>query len=136
MKNVSTPVPTPQTKEELESLLNTTATTNSNSMKSAQLMMNSSRATADTFEPQSLETLPPNVESDTLVEEVKINKPTSVQGGSHRGGSLMESLIKLTADSAHVALLASSAIELHRRLKKQKKSRKRHSGRKSQTRRR
>ncbi len=135
-------VPTPQSKEDLMTLVNSNINNNmksniannvkpltENNMESYRITSNAAQADADTFEPQTLDTLPPET------EPVSTNEPTSVQGGGARGGSLLETLLKVTVDTAHVALLASSAAELNRRFKKHKKTKKRRSVKKHQTRR-
>lgn len=144
VSSAKTPVaiPTPQSKEDLLTLVNSNVKNvnmnnnakplTENNMESYRMTSNAAQAAADTFEPQTLDTLPPEAE----IETTETNEPTSVQGGGGtRGGSLMESLLKVAADTAHVALLASSAAELNRRFKKHKKTKKRRSSKKHQTRR-
>jgi thiol-disulfide isomerase/thioredoxin len=168
-KNVTTPVPTPQTKEELEKMVGvntnvneptTPVTTNrntnmnvgeptplnnnninetmtENNLRSERVMKNSRTATTNTlspnYVPENVENLPPEPEE---VEEEKIEASVSQKGGLHRGGSLMESLLKVSADAAHAVVLAGSAIEISRRMKKRKATRRHRSGKKKQTRRR
>lgn len=150
--NISTPVATPQSKEELETMVgmneeedpgavNTTSSANNNMaseplnsnenmIRSAAMSENSRTATNATFKP--MESLPPPEEN----EPSEVN--TNVSPQRQMGGSLMESLLKVAADSAHVLVLAGSAAELSRRYKKHKgKSHKhRRSSKKRQTRRR
>lgn len=135
--NVSKAVPTPQNKEDLEKLVGTNeAETLIESAgptnRGSRMMADSEMASAETFEPEPLESLPPN----STLDEAEPEPPASaVQGGGFRGGSLLESLLKVTADTAHVAVLAASATELSSRFKKRKTKRRR-SGKKKQTRRR
>ena len=84
----------------------------------------------NSFEPDSIESLPPEPEMETEPEAVKVG------GGVKTGGSLMETLLKLSADSAHAIVLAGSAVELSRRWKKRSHTKKRRSGKSKQTRRR
>ena len=137
--NVSTPVPTPQNKEELEKLVGTNeAETIIESVQTNnrgnRMMSSANQAFQETFEPEPLESLPPNATMD----EAPVEEPvaSAVQGGGFRGGSLLESLLRVTADTAHVAVLAGSATELSRRLKKRKQTKRRRSGKAKQTRRR
>lgn len=125
--NVSTPVETPQTKEELETMVGMNNTSedpsrmseplnsNENLLRSAQMSENSRRATVNTFTP--MESLPPPEEE---AMEPATNRASAPQGG----GSLMETLLKVTADGAHVLVLAGSAAELNRRMKKRRHTRK------------
>lgn len=149
-KNVTTPVPTPQTKEELEAMVGTNSNTNTlatamanaemneptaptnanqnnNMRRSEQMMKSSQLATNNTFVPEDLDTLPPNTSEDMNTE----TNPQALQ----QGGSLLESLLKVSADAAHAIVLTGSAIEISRRLK-QRKSKKRRSSKKQATRRR
>lgn len=139
--NVSVPVETPKTKEELETLVGVNAanvntanvnTANENMMRSQRMTESSMAASSDTFEPEPTESLPP------AAEEVSEMPASSVQGGGgiKSGGSLMESLLKLSADSAHAIVLAGSAAELSRRWSKRRHTKRRRSSKKKQTRRR
>ena len=130
-------VPTPKTKKELETLvgLNSpmTETTNvvtesENNVRSQRMINSANQAMMDTFEPEPAESLPPAPEMNT-------DEPEMFLPESQRGGSLMESLLKLSADSAHALVLAGSAAELSHRWKKRHTKRRR-SGKKKQTRRR
>ncbi len=144
--NVMTPVATPQTKEDLEKLVGTNTNTNTlatamanaelneptnpnaNTLRSERLMRGSQEAMNNTFVPEDLDTLPPNVSEDVDASE---NNPKPMQ----QGGSLLESLLKVSADAAHAIVLTGSAIEISRRLKK-RKSRKHRSLKRGSTRRR
>lgn len=128
-KNITTPLPTPQTKEELQTMVNE---------RSNRIQRNSQLATTNTipqeadpatFTPETLESLPPPMEA--LSEPMEAKKEPVVQGG----GSLFESLLKVSADAAHAVVLTGSAIEISRRMKKRHTKRK-GSKRKHQTRRR
>ena len=152
--NIAKPVETPQTKEALEELVgvnngptnentngdmntNMNANMNGNTMdpnlnRSQRIINNSQSASMDTFEPEAVESLPPAPEEE--LSEMKGSAPQG-GGGLKTGGSLMETLLKLSADSAHAIVLAGSAAELSRRWRK-RHTRKRHSGKKKQTRRR
>lgn len=171
--NVTKPVETPQTKEQLETLVganntptnntmnnnnmnmntNNNNTMNNNNMnmnnnnmnstrttmdpnliRSQRITQNSENATENSFEPDSVESLPPEPELETEPEAVT-SRP-KVGGGVKTGGSLMETLLKLSADSAHAIVLAGSAAELSRRWKKRSHTKKRRSGKSKQTRRR
>jgi len=153
--NVSTPVKTPQNKEELENLVsanntnnannanntNNTNNTNNNPMNPNENMMRSQRMTqssqtaeADTFEPEPTESLPPALEEESVLEENVASAPRG--GGITSGGSLMESLLKISADSAHAIVLAASAAELSRRYAKRRHTKRRRSSKKKVTRRR
>jgi thiol-disulfide isomerase/thioredoxin len=126
--NVSTPVETPQSKEELQKLVGTNEAEN--------LLESVETKKANTFEPASVESLPPNVSADTVIpESEQVASAVQGGGGSYRGGSLLESLLKVSADTAHAAVLAVSASELSSRMKKRKTKRRR-SGKKKQTKRR
>jgi thiol-disulfide isomerase/thioredoxin len=133
-QNVSTPVPTPQSKEELEKLVGTEESENLEidvNERGERMIRDSTMASQDTFTPEAVDTLPPNVSEDTLtIEEAK-----SVQGGGARGGSLLESLLKVSADTAHAIVLTGSAMEISRRFKK-RKTKRRSSGKKKTFRRR
>ncbi len=131
--NVSTPVSTPKTKEELETLVGVNAPVNTpiqneNTARSERMIVNSNTATMDTFEPEPAESLPPAPEMNT-------DEPNMFPAESQRGGSLLESLLKISADTAHAVVLAGSAAELSHRWKKRHTKRRR-SGKKKQTRRR
>ena len=142
--NISTPVNTPQSKEELQKLVGTNeaenllesveATPISTNNKGNRMQANSMQAYSETFEPAPTESLPPNVSADTVIPESE-QVASAVQGGGYRGGSLFESLLKVSADTAHAAVLAVSASELSSRMKKRKTKRRR-SGKKKQTKRR
>ena len=159
--NVAKPVPTPQVKEELEKLVGTNTNTNTNTnmtsmkpmnsqlneepmslpvsmsnnnMRSQRMITNSTLASNNTFVPEELNSLPPNLSEDLETQDVE-NNPTKL----HQGGSLMESLLKISADAAHAIVLTGSAIEISRRLKKKKtktRTQKHRSSKKKQTRRR
>lgn len=118
-------VPTPQTKEALETLIKTG---NENMVRSEKVMTNSRVASQNTFIPSEPSSLPP--ETEEMVEPVAVQK-----GGAQTGGSLLHTLLKVVEESAHAALLASTAMELGRRMKK-KKTRKSSSKSRHQTRRR
>ncbi len=129
-ENVSTPVPTPQSKEELEKMVGTQEGENN-------MMMNSRLAEKNTFTPEPVESLPPNITSDAVVEEKNVRSAVQGGGGVARGGSLLETLLKVSADTAHAIVLTGSAMEISRRLKKRKSTRKhKRSGKKALTRRR
>ena len=133
--NITKTIPTPQNKEDLKELLESKMNNESikispNNEKSLSMITNSTSAYEDTFEPNALESLPPNIDSDILEKDA--GRPTSVQGG----GSLMETLLKVSADSAHAIVLAGSAIEISRRMKKRRHTKRKRSGKKSLTRRR
>ena len=113
------PIETPQEKEDLVALLNGKKTV--------------AAADATTFAPEEPESLPPNRTLDLATEEIPASKQ---QGGSQQGGSLMHSLIRFVGESAHVALLASSAMEVSRRWKKRHTKKQKSSGRKTLRRRR
>lgn len=141
--NVSTPVETPQSKEDLqklvgtneaENLLESVEATSVANNKGNRMEANSMKAYSESFEPAPVESLPPNVSADTVIPESE-QVASAVQGGGARGGSLLESLLKVSADTAHAAVLAVSASELSSRLKKRKTKRRR-SGKKKQTKRR
>jgi thiol-disulfide isomerase/thioredoxin len=138
--NVSTVVPTPQTKEDLEKLVGTNEAENLVESlinnKSQRMISNSTMASTNSFEPAAVESLPPDSSADSEVVETETETVASAVrgGGASRGGSLMESLLKVTADTAHVAVLAISASEMSSRLKKRRKTRRKHSGKKKQTR--
>ena len=101
---------------------------NQNMINSARMMESSRLATTETFKPDELENLPPNMEEDEEVEEV-LNTTTPQQGG-YKGGSLLETLLKVSADTAHAVVLAGSAIEINKRLKKRRQTRRRSSKKK------
>lgn len=157
--NVSTPVKTPQNKTELENLVGTNNNTNvptlpspnnnivvnntkidpslntmdPNMLRSQRMTQSSESAEADTFEPEPMESLPPPAE-EPLVEENVASAPQG-GGGPTSGGSLMETLLKISADSAHAIVLAGSAAELSRRWSKKRMTKKRRSSKKRQTKR-
>lgn len=128
--NTTKSVPTPKTKEELQTLVGInspmTEKTNKpigeNDIRSQKMINSANQATMDTFEPDPAESLPPAPEMNT-------NEPNMVLPESQRGGSLMETLLKLSADTAHAVILAGSAVELGNRWKK-RHTRRRHSGKK------
>jgi thiol-disulfide isomerase/thioredoxin len=131
------PVPTPTSKEELETIVNSApneaianSAPNENMMRSERIQTGSFEAQKNTFVPEEAESLPPNLEEMTAPPA----KPqaTAVQGG----GSLFETLLKVSADSAHAIVLAGSAIEISKRLKKRRSATKRRRSFKKQTRRR
>jgi thiol-disulfide isomerase/thioredoxin len=126
-QNVSTPVPTPQSKEELEKLVGTEGAEEVVEVneRGERMLRDSRVATQDTFTPEPVDTLPPNLSEDVLTTE----EAKSVQGGGARGGSLLESLLKISADTAHAIVLTGSAMEINRRLKK-RKTKRRSSGKK------
>lgn len=139
--NVSTPVPTPQNKEELEKLVginkNTLNKINTiqesedpqsiNNIMSNRMMTNSAEATENTFEPSPLNSIPPDTTEDLVTNEVNTVK----QGGGQSAGSLMETLLKVAANSAHVAILATSASEFAHRYKRRQTKKKRSAKKKS-----
>jgi thiol-disulfide isomerase/thioredoxin len=139
--NVSTPVKTPQNKAELETLVgannaqsNTAPNTmDPNMIRSQRMTQSSESAESETFDPEPMESLPPPPE-EPLVEETVGSAPQG-GGGVKHGGSLMESLLKISADSAHAIVLAASAAELSRRYRKRHSTKKRRSSKKKQTRR-
>jgi thiol-disulfide isomerase/thioredoxin len=139
--NVTKAVSTPQSKEDLEKLVGTNEAENlmesvtEVNNKGERMISNSSQAFSESFEPASVESLPPDVSADTVIPESE-QVASAVKGGGHRGGSLFESLLKVSADSAHAALLAVSASELSQRLRKRKHTKRKRSGKKKQTRRR
>jgi thiol-disulfide isomerase/thioredoxin len=135
--NVSKPVPTPKTKEQLETLVGVNSPVsersnvvpeNENTIRSQRMINSANQAMLDTFEPEPAESLPPAPELNT-------EEPTVSMAESQKGGSLLESLLKLSADTAHAVVLTGSAAELSHRLKKRHTKRRR-SGKKKQTRRR
>lgn len=128
-KATPTVVPTPRSKEELETLVNSP---NENTMRSQKIVANSKSASQNTFVPEEVESLPPATEPE-IDSEVPAGKQT---GGGQQGGSLFHSLLKVVEESAHIALLASSASELHKRFKKRRQTKRRRSGSSSTRRRR
>ncbi len=131
-QNISKPVSTPQTKEDLQKLIGTEM--NENMKRGERMITNSTIATENTFTPTPVESLPPDITEDVAFEEQKTIQ-SAVQAGGSKGGSLLESLLKVSADAAHAVVLTGSAIEISRRLKKRKQTKRRHSS-KQQTRRR
>lgn len=153
-ENVSKAIPTPQNKTEMAEILNmnnnpvVNNTRKNISMNTANNMklnepMNinaGNNVPADrlqtvplnSFIPKNvnvLESLPPDMNKDTNNENDAISTVVRSQS-KQKGGNLMESLLKIAADSAHAVVLAGSAAELSQRMKKRKaqKSRKqRHS---------
>lgn len=133
--NVSIPVPTPRSKEDLEKLIGTAGTNNRGSRMIADSTMavKDTIGSSDEYVPESVESLPPNLSQDTMTAEEKVK--VGVQGGGYRGGSLLETLLKVSAESAHAVVLAGSALEVARRLKKRKhQTKRRRSLQKKQTR--
>lgn len=127
VKEPTTPpraIPTPQTKEDLTTLLNSTVPVKTNVAKTNVAKTN--------YSPEPVESLPPNVNLDSLPTELP---PSQSQPLSQKGGSLWESLVKVVGESAHVVLLAGSASELSRRLQKRTTRKRKSSGRKTQRRR-
>jgi thiol-disulfide isomerase/thioredoxin len=151
--NVTKPVQTPQTKEELETLVGVNNenenvssamktnnkdpsmnTMDPNLIRSQRITQNSLNANKNSFEPDMAENLPPEPE---LESEPEAAASAPLRGGGVKsGGSLMETLLKLSADSAHAIILAGSAAELSRRWKKRHQTKRRRSGKSKQTRRR
>lgn len=130
----STPVETPQKKEELVTMVNE---------RSNRIMRNSQAAANNTilsvqennsasFSPEAAESLPPPMEAFT--EPSPETRASAVQGGGYRGGSLMETLLKVSADTAHAIVLTGSAMEISKRMKK-RHTRRRSGKKKSHTRR-
>jgi len=119
-KTLPKAIETPHEKDELVALLN-------GKENKASVVQE-----ANTFAPEEPESLPPNRNLDFKTGEI----PASQRGGSQQGGSLFHSLVKFVGESAHVALLASSAIELSRRMKKRHTRKHKASGRKTLRRRR
>ncbi len=141
--NITKAVSTPQSKEDLEKLVGTNEAENlmesvtEVNNKGERMISNSSQAFSESFEPASVESLPPDVSVDTEISESERAAIDMKKGGGpHRGGSLFESLLKVSADSAHAAVLAVSASELSQRLRKRKHTKRKRSGKKKQTRRR
>lgn len=135
-QNVSTPVPTPQSKEELEKLVGTEEVEEVEEDNRGSRMIRDSRmATQETFTPEAVESLPPNVSDDTILTEEVQQRQQGQQGGAIKGGSLLETLLKVSADTAHAIVLTGSAMEISQRLKKRKTKRRR-SGKKKTLRRR
>lgn len=77
----------------------------------------------NSYKPQSL---PPNMKSDDYNDAIT----TLVETQKQKGGSLMESLLKVAADSAHAVVLAGSAAEIAQRMKKRRTKKAKHSGKK------
>lgn len=111
-------IPTPQSKQELETLVNAP---NENLMRSERITQDSEAASKNTFIPEEVESLPPATEPQ--IESASAQGKQ--MGGGQQGGSLFHSLLRVVEDSAHIALLASSAAELHRRFKKRSTKRRR-----------
>lgn len=130
-ENIAKPVSTPQTKEELETLIGTEM--NENMKRGERMITNSTIASQNTFTPEPVESLPPDLGADEVMEQKTVQ--SAVQAGGSKGGSLLETLLKVSADTAHAVVLAGSAIELSKRLKKRKATKRRRSSTK-QTRRR
>jgi hypothetical protein len=118
----------PQSKEELQSLIGTQM--NEDAKRGERMITNSTLATNNTFVPKPVESLPPDITVDEVNEQKTVQ--SAVQAGGSQGGSLMESLLKFSADAAHAIVLTGSAIEISRRLKKRHTKRK--SSSKKQTR--
>jgi hypothetical protein len=107
---------------------------NENMKRGERMITNSTIASQNTFTPQPVESLPPDITED----EVAVKQTTvqsAVQAGGSKGGSLLETLLKVSADTAHAVVLAGSAIEISRRMKKRKHTKRKRSSTK-QTRRR
>lgn len=118
--NVSVPVPTPKTKEDLEKLIGSPeANTKVSPMFANSAMAMKNTLGQDQYVPESIESLPPNLSEDVIIKEEKGR--VAIQGG----GSLLETLLKVSAESAHAVILAGSALEVVRRLKKRKHQTKR-----------
>lgn len=131
--NVATPIATPQTKQELKTIVNSmnelSQRIQRNSQAASQNMKMEESGDA-VFTPETIESLPPEMEPITQPEAQK--QVTAVQGG----GSLFESLLKVSADAAHAIVLTGSAIEISRRMKKRRQTKRKVSKQKKQTRRR
>jgi thiol-disulfide isomerase/thioredoxin len=125
-ENVATPIPTPQNKEQLETLVGTQM--NENMKRGERMITNSTLATNNTFVPKPVESLPPDITADEVNEPKTVQ--SAVQAGGSKGGSLMESLLKFSADAAHAIVLTGSAIEISKRLKKRKQTRRSRSAKK------
>jgi thiol-disulfide isomerase/thioredoxin len=130
----STPISTPQNKEELVTVVNERS---NRVMRNSQAAANNAvlsvqETNSANFTPEPAESLPPALEQVT--EPLKPEtRASAVQGG----GSLFETLLKVSADTAHAIVLTGSAIEISKRMKKHKRQTKRKGGKKSsQTRRR
>lgn len=130
-QNISKPVSTPQNKEELQKLIGTEM--NENMKRGERMITNSTMATENSFTPEPVESLPPDITEDEVVQAKTVQ--SAVQAGGSKGGSLLESLLKISADAAHAVVLTGSAIEISKRLKKRKHTKRRRSS-KHQTRRR
>lgn len=127
--NVSVPVPTPRTKEDLEKLVGTSeANTKVSPMfANSAMAVKNTLGSPDQYVPEEVESLPPNLSEDMMVteEEKKVDFQRGGGRGETRGGSLLETLVKVSAESAHAVILAGSALELSRRFKKRKHQTKR-----------
>lgn len=134
--NVSIPVPTPRTKEELVEIVTTKP--NENTLAGERMRRNSARATQasvrePTYSPEELESLPPPLSEDAYGTEPTVQQTPQQQ---QKGGSLFETLLKVSADAAHAIVLTGSAIEINRRLKKKKQTKRKRSGASKATRKR
>lgn len=124
-----TPVPTPQSKEALETLVGTNGSNELNTPTPVATWRGETPLeNAESFIPEPLESLPPAPEEETVQR--------AVQGGGARGGSLFETLLKISADAAHAVVLTGSAIEISKRMKKRRATKRKSSGKRSFTRRR
>lgn len=130
------PVETPQNKEELVTMVNERS---NRIMRNSQAAANNSILSVQennsaSYNPETVESLPPPME--TLTEPKLETRASAVQGGgAFRGGSLMETLLKVSADTAHAIVLTGSAIEISKRMKK-RHTKRRGGKKKSQTRKR
>ena len=130
----------PQTLQTNQNTMRTTQLSNNveiseNNRRSNNVMRNATNASEATFTPEPLSTLPPDMEED-IEESPKTQVTPSIGGGNYQGGSLMETLLKISADAAHAVVLTGSAMEISRRLKKRKSQKRHRSLKKKQTRRR
>jgi thiol-disulfide isomerase/thioredoxin len=127
-----TPVATPQSKEALETLVGSNGTNSSNVLNESTPVSTWRGETplenTESFVPEPIESLPPALEEETL--------PSVSQKGGARGGSLFETLLKISADAAHAVVLTGSAIEISKRMKKRRATKRKSSGKRSFTRRR
>jgi len=130
----ATPVPvaTPQTKEELVEIVNVGP--NEEMRRSETIQTGSFEAQRNTFVPEEAESLPPALEEMTQPPSLK--KTATAASAVQGGGSLLETLLKVSADTAHAVVLTGSAMEISRRLKKRRATKRKHSGSKKHTRRR
>jgi thiol-disulfide isomerase/thioredoxin len=115
------PVSTPQNKEELVTMVNERS---NRVMRNSQAAANNAVLSVQennsaNFKPEPAESLPP------VLEEVTEPKPETRASAVQGGGSLLESLLKVSADAAHAIVLTGSAIEISKRMKKHKRHTKR-----------